>query len=89
MVVLPRTFDPEWRARWTGPSGDRPAEVVRVLGGWQGVSVPEPGRWTLHLDYPGRAARLGLAVSTLAWGIWFVFYWRVGAARAAIRGDDA
>lgn len=89
MVVLSRTFDPEWRAHWSGPSGDRPAEVVRVLGGWQGVAVPEPGRWTLHLDYPGHAARLGLAISILAWGVWLVIYWRLGATRPIIEGNDA
>ncbi|WP_435011018.1 hypothetical protein P12x_002310 [Tundrisphaera lichenicola] len=75
-VVLSRTFDPEWRARWSGPSGDRPAKVVRVLGGWQGVKVPEPGRWTLHLDYPGRAAWLGLTVSSIAWSVWLLGYIR-------------
>ncbi len=73
MVVLSCTFDPEWQAWWVGPSGDRrPAEVVKVLGGWQGVAIPEPGRWTLHLEYEGRAARIGLAVSAVAWIVWIV-----------------
>lgn len=81
MVVLSTTYDPEWRAYWTGESGDRrAADVVKVLGGWQGVSIPGPGRWTLHLDYPGRAAWTGLAVSLVAW-----LAWAVGIARAGPR----
>ena len=83
MVVLSTTFDPEWQAWWSGPSGERrPAEVVRVLGGWQGVAVPEPGRWTLHLEYPGRAVWVGLSIASLAWGVWVVVYLRLGPGRA-------
>jgi hypothetical protein len=78
MVVLSTTFDPEWRAWWTGPLGERrPADVVKVLGGWQGVKVPEPGRWTLHLEYPGKAVWVGLGVSLFAWVIWFAAYFRL------------
>ena len=83
MVVLSATFDPEWRAWWSGPSGTRrPAEVAKVLGGWQGVLVPEPGRSTLHLEYPGRAAWVGVWVSTLSWGAWAMMYLRLGVGRA-------
>ena len=81
MVVLSKTFDPEWRAWWSGPSGERRgAEVVRVLEGWQGVPVPGPGRWTLHLEYPGRAVWVGLMVSSLAWLVWIVVFVRTGAS---------
>ena len=71
-VVLSRTFDPEWRAWWTSSSGDRrEAEVVKVLGGWQGVAVPtRTGEWTLHLEYPGKGVYDGLTVSALTWCVW-------------------
>ena len=89
MVVLSSTFDPEWRAWWSGPSGERrPAEVARVLGGWQGVTVPEPGRWTLHLEYPGRAVWVGLWVSALSWGSWALVYLRPGTGRANPAGGS-
>jgi hypothetical protein len=79
MVVLSNTFDPEWRAWWSSPSvARRPAEVVKVLGGWQGVAVPEPGRWTLHLDYSGRAVWIGLMVSMVAWVAWGLAFLRLG-----------
>jgi len=79
MVVLSRTFDPEWKATWVGVGDDqRGAEVERVLGGWQGVRVPEPGRWTLRLEYDGRAARFGLVASALAWSVWAAAWWRLG-----------
>ena len=82
MVVLSSTFDPEWQAWWEGPSGERrPSEVVKVLGGWQGVVAPEPGRWTLHLEYPGRAAKIGLAVSVVAWLGWLAAWLRLGSGR--------
>ena len=79
IVVLSRTYDPEWRATWIGPGDDlRMGEVGRVLGGWQGVRVPEPGRWTLRLEYDGRAARIGLEVSGVAWAVWGLGFWRLG-----------
>jgi hypothetical protein len=73
MVVLSKTFDPEWQAWWSNDSGEeRDAKVVKVLGGWQGVVVPEPGRWILHLEYPGRAVWLGLTIASLAWSVWLM-----------------
>jgi len=82
MVILSRTYDPEWRATWHGPGDDRRvAEVERVLGGWQGIWAPEPGRWTLHLEYDGRAARQGLVASALAWGLWGAAFLRLGRKR--------
>lgn len=85
LVVLSKTFDPEWQAVWVGPEGDRPATVERVLGGWQGVRVPGPGRWTLRLEYRGRAALIGLAVSAAAWSIWVWGWARLGGRRAGAR----
>jgi hypothetical protein len=74
-VILSQLDYPEWQARWVGPGGERPAAIVRVFGGWQGVRVPEPGLWTLHLEYQGRDARLGLLVSALAWCSGIVAFW--------------
>ncbi len=81
-VLLTQLDDPEWRAVWRGPSGERPATIVRLFvnesgAGWQGVRVPGPGRWTLRLVYRGRAAAEGLAVSGVAWLGWFLAYWWV------------
>ncbi len=77
MVVLSKTFDPEWQAWWSNESGEtRPAEVLKVLGGWQGVAIPEPGRWTLHLEYPGKAVWLGLTIASTAWSVWLMGFVR-------------
>jgi len=89
MVVLSTSFDPEWQAWWVGPTGIRqPAEVVKVLGGWQGVKVPEPGRWTLHLEYPGRAVWQGLGVSSCAWIIWVLGFIGVRTRVVDIKPED-
>lgn len=72
-VVVSQTYDPEWVASWAGPTDQfRPAEVVRTPEGWQAVAVPAlgAGAWTLRLDYDGKAARLGLIVSVIAWTVW-------------------
>jgi hypothetical protein len=82
MVVLSKTFDPEWEAWWSNEAGDRrDARVVKVLGGWQGVAVPEPGRWTLHLEYPGRAVWVGLTVASTAWSLWLMGFIRAWTSR--------
>jgi hypothetical protein len=89
MVVLSTTFDPEWQAWWTGPLGERrAAKVEKVLGGWQGVMVPEPGRWILHLEYPGRAVWVGLGVSFFAWIVWIAAYVRLGTVVVATRSES-
>lgn len=86
-VVLSILDDPEWAAVWTGASGVRPATIHPILrggpgsGGWMAVEVPEPGRWTLHLTYRGRAAYRGLAVSGVAWVAWLLAYWWSGRRR--------
>ena len=82
MVVLSRTFDPEWRGLWSSGDGDAPhaAKVVKVLGGWQGVAVPGPGRWTLRLEYEGRAASRGMWISSMAWSVWLMGF--VGLRRS-------
>jgi hypothetical protein len=75
MVVVSRTYDPEWQAVWTSESGEtRPGQVVKVLGGWQGVAIPGPGRWTLKLEYPGKAVWMGLAIGSTAWSFWLMGY---------------
>jgi hypothetical protein len=77
MVVLTKTFDPEWEAWWSNEQGERrEAKVEKVLGGWQGVAVPEPGKWTLHLEYPGRAVWLGLTIASTAWSLWLMGFIR-------------
>ena len=79
MVILTRTFDPEWHATWLREGEPpRPAEVERVLGGWQGVRVPGSGRWALLLGYDGRAARVGLWLSGAAWAIWVAAWFWTG-----------
>ena len=90
MVVLSKTFDPEWQAWWSSDSVERrPATVEKILGGWQGVAVPEPGRWTLHLEYPGREVRIGLIVSILAWSVWLVVFFRLNGKRIEIEPEGS
>ena len=72
-VVVTQTFDPGWSATWMGPAGvPVPAEMTNTPEGWQAVAVPTlaPGRWTLVLEYQGWMARLGLAISVVAWSAW-------------------
>ena len=91
-VVVSRTFDPEWSGVWSGPSGaTRAAPVRQAFGVWQGVDASglPPGRWTLVLHYEGRMARLGLAISAVAWAVWLgwlVGHWRRGRQRGASLG---
>lgn len=81
-VVVAQLDYPEWSASWVGPAGDaNPSEIDRVLGGWQGVTVPGPGRRTLRLDYEGRAERWGLVISAVSWA-----GWGLGLALASRRG---
>jgi hypothetical protein len=90
MVVLSKTFDPEWQAWWSSPSVERrAASVEKILGGWQGVAVPEPGRWTLHLDYPGRGVWTGLIVSMLAWSVWLVAFLMMNRKRVEIEPEGS
>jgi len=72
-VLISQTFDPEWAGIWVGPTGEtRPAMVIPAFEGFQAVAAPplKPGRWTLHLEYRGNAARWGLLVSVVAWLVW-------------------
>ncbi len=57
-------------------------------GGWQGVRIPGAGRWTLRLEYQGRAAYRGLAISAVAWFVWLMAYWR-GKNRTAETAENA
>ncbi len=84
-VVISNLWDPEWSATWVSADGTRiPAEVDSVFdpskrGGWQFVRMlPEPGLWTLHLWYEGRAVRLGQWISLFAWAIWLLLWFFPG-----------
>jgi hypothetical protein len=92
MVVVSQLDDPQWRATWVGPGGERPAEVEPVFGrpgrgAWQGVRAPEPGRWTLRLDYVGRDVQQGMIVSALAWLAGAAAFVRWGRERTANEGE--
>jgi hypothetical protein len=70
-VIVTQLADPQWQARWSGSQGDRPARIVPVFAGrgehgWQALTVPGPGRWTLHLEYVARDVQFGLIVSGLS-----------------------
>ncbi|MDR3637266.1 MAG: hypothetical protein P4L84_25905 [Isosphaeraceae bacterium] len=72
VVIVSQLADPQWRARWVGKTGERDAEIRAVFrapgqGGWQAIRVPEPGTWTLRLEYDARDVRQGLAVSGVSW----------------------
>jgi hypothetical protein len=87
-VVVSQLDYPEWKARWDGPGGPRPASIFRVFGtprggAWQGVTVPGPGDWTLHLEYRGQDVSAGSIVSAVAWALWAgALAWR-GVGRKA------
>lgn len=80
LIVVSQLADPQWRARWVGPGGERDVSIQPVFGtgddvGWQAVETPGPtGRWTLRLDYEARDVRLGLIVSAIAWGLGVLIY---------------
>jgi hypothetical protein len=95
MVIFSQLDDPEWRAVLRGPAGAESVPIRRVFasggpeqGGWQGVRVPGPGRWTVELVYRGRAAMSGLAVSAVAWVAWLVAYWSLVPRRRDPRLDE-
>ena len=69
VVVIAQLAHPDWTGCWTGPEGERPASIVRVFGGWQGVLLPGNGAWTLHLEYRGEDVWTGLKVSAFAWTV--------------------
>jgi hypothetical protein len=86
-VILSQLADPQWRAVWSGPGGDRPAEIQTACrrprqSGWQAVRVPGPGLWTLRLEYSGRDVYEGLAVSALAGLAGVVAFLKLGRNRA-------
>ena len=58
-VILSQLADPQWKAWWIGEEG-QPMIRGKILpafrkesqpGGWQCLSVPPPGHWTLRLEY--------------------------------------
>ncbi|WP_165224437.1 hypothetical protein [Aquisphaera insulae] len=85
-IVLSVLADPQWKATWVDGSGRRrPAEILPTfrwlpaVGGWQRVRAPEPGRWTLHLEYESRDVWIGAAVSAVAWLAWGALWLRDAA----------
>lgn len=84
VVIVAQLADPAWRATWVGPDGQqRPAEIAPAFAlkrqgprpeekGWQAVTVPGPGRWTLRMEYDDRAVSAGLAVSGVSWLVWLI-----------------
>jgi hypothetical protein len=86
ILIVAQLADPQWKAKWTGPSETQAAEVRRVFEGplevgWQAIDVPGPGRWTLQMEYDARDVRQGLAISTAAWLFW-ALGWVVARQRA-------
>ncbi len=80
-VLLTRLYDPEWTAVWVAsdgaatPGAVEPAVRAATGGGaWQLIRAPGPGRWTVRLQYEGRAARRGQFVSAVAWLGWLALF---------------
>ena len=72
-ILIAQTFDPEWAGVWVGPEGEtHSATVLPAVEGLQAVRVEglPPGRWTLRLDYGGKAAWWGLTISAAGWSGW-------------------
>jgi hypothetical protein len=92
LVVVSQLADPQWRATWSSRDGGRPAEVFRAFGrpgrgAWQALRVPEPGVWTLRLDYDARDLREGMALSGLSWVGWTAAFLRWGRPRDSEAGE--
>jgi hypothetical protein len=82
VVILAQLFYPEWRAWWEGSGGTQPAEIERAFDGWQAVRMPEPGTWTLRMQYAGDDVHQGLAFAGIAWGLFvlaFLLMWAIQA----------
>jgi hypothetical protein len=89
LVVVSQLQYPAWRASWIDPQGRaNPTGIRGVLGGWQGVMTPGPGRWTLSLDYGGRAERWGLVISAVSWTGWGLGLWASGRRRTGKRAEE-
>jgi len=73
VLIVSQFADPEWRAERIGP-GETTAQapIVAVFGGWQGLKIPEAGRWTIRLEYQGRAAFWGLVATSGFGALWLV-----------------
>jgi hypothetical protein len=58
---------PHWRATLTDGAGSPfRAEILPMLGGWQGVAIPKAGSWLLTLTYEPRGFRIGAAISIVS-----------------------
>jgi hypothetical protein len=87
VVVVSVLDDPEWEGVWRTPGRESPAPWQSIFrggpgsGGWMAFEGHGAGQQELVLTYRGRAARLGLLVSGLAWAGFGVAYWRRGRGR--------
>jgi hypothetical protein len=79
-VIISQLADPAWKAVWVGRDDEREidAQIIPTFckpgepGGWQRVSVPGRGCWTLRLEYDATDLVDGLAMTTVAWVSWIV-----------------
>jgi hypothetical protein len=79
-VIVSQLADPAWKAVWIrrNDQGESDAQIIPTFrkrdepGGWQRVSVPGRGDWTLRLEYDAGDLVDGLAISTVAWVSWIV-----------------
>jgi hypothetical protein len=74
-IAVSESYDPGWRAFLGGPEGEREVPVHCLDAIILGVEVPA-GVQHLTLRYEPRTWRLGVAISTLALGLWLLWGWR-------------
>ena len=67
LVIISQLDHPDWQAGWVGGGS---ATIGRAFGGWQAIRAVGPGRRMLRLEYRGRDARIGLAISAVGWACW-------------------
>jgi hypothetical protein len=79
-VLVSQLADPQWQASWSSRADGRviQAEILptfrheRKEVGWQRIRIPEPGRWTLHLEYVADDVRQGIMITAVAWSVWIL-----------------
>lgn len=67
LVIISQLDHPDWQAGWVGGGS---VAIGRAFGGWQAIRAVGPGRRTLRLEYRGRDAQIGLAISAVGWACW-------------------
>jgi hypothetical protein len=99
-VIVSQLDDPQWSAHWSSldsPFEDdweiRPAfrKSGETAGGWQVITVPGRGRWSLRLKYEPRDLVDGTATSIVAWIAWAFVALAAGLRRSgfpARRGSE-